>query len=251
MPHRALAEKRPYLVLSLIAAFAYYYLQVSDLPGLFLVPIKGSAVAFLAIYAWMRHGSRDAHMLALALVFASLGDMLIASASGLVDIILPGLAPYLPLNFDLIAGAVAFVGFHIVALLVFLRNKREALEGRDSLMFLILLLGTPLVAYFLPYEESMRPLVALYALPLGMMAAGAWASDFPRLRVAAGAILFVISDWLIFSELGPFSGTRIPELLVWPFYYLGMFLITVGVITTLRKRDPELSVVQGGLENTQ
>ncbi len=228
MPHRALAEKRPYLVLSLVASFAYFYLQVTDLPGLYLIPIKGSAVAFLALYALLRHGSRDAHMLAGALAFASIGDMAI--------------------EIDLIAGAVAFIGFHTIALLTFWRNKREGLEGGDSLLFLLLLLGTPLVAYFLPYNEGLQPLVALYSLALGAMAAAALASNFPRLRVGAGAVLFVISDLLIFSEMGPLSGSAVPHYLVWPIYYLGMFLITVGVVTTLRKRDPELQVVQGGLD---
>ncbi|WP_271077786.1 lysoplasmalogenase family protein [Aurantiacibacter sp. MUD61] len=228
MPHRALSQKRPYLVLSVLAALAYFYLQATNLPGLYLIPIKGSAVAFLALYAWMRHGSRDARMLTAALVFASLGDMAI--------------------ELDLIAGAVGFVGFHIIALLMFLRHKREALEGRDSVMFIALLLGTPFVAYLLPYDPDMKPLVALYALPLGAMAAGAWASDFPQMRVAAGAILFVISDWLIFAEMGPLSGSPIPQYLVWPIYYLGIFLITIGVITTLRKRDPELRVVKGGAD---
>ncbi|MBH5322677.1 lysoplasmalogenase [Aurantiacibacter sediminis] len=228
MPHRALSQKRPYLVLSVVAALVFFYLQATDLPGLYLIPIKGSAVAFLALYAFMRHGSQDARMIAAALVFASLGDMAI--------------------ELDRIAGAVAFIGFHIIALLVFLRHKREALEGRDSLIFLALLLGTPLVGYFLPYDPDLKPLVAIYALPLGAMAAGAWASDFPRLRVAAGAMLFIFSDWLIFAEMGPLSGSPIPQYLVWPIYYLGVFLITIGVITTLRKRDPELQLVQGGTD---
>lgn len=228
MPRRALAEKRPYLVLSVAAAVGYFYLQVSNLPGLYLIPIKGCAVAFLALYAWLRHGSKDAHMLAGALAFASLGDVAI--------------------EFHLVAGAIAFVGFHLLALMVFRRSRRGALEGRDGLIFIILLLGTPFAAYWLPDDTTWGALVAIYSLALGAMAAGAWASNFPVFRVGAGAILFVISDLLIFSEMGPLSGSPIPQLLIWPTYYLGMFLITVGVITTLRKRDPELRVVHGGKE---
>jgi uncharacterized membrane protein YhhN len=37
------------------------------------------------------------------------------------------------------------------------------------------------------------------------MAAAAWSSRFPRYRVGAGAVLFVISDWLIFSRMGSFD----------------------------------------------
>ena len=85
----------------------------------------------------------------------------------------------------------------------------------------------------------MRWPVALYALALGGMAAAAWASNFPRRMVGAGGVLFVISDLLIFSEMGPLSDSVLPGYLIWPIYYAGMFLITVGVVTTLRKREPE------------
>ncbi len=226
MPGRALANKRPYLVLSVIAALAFYYLRASDLPEFYLVPIKGSAVGFLALYCWMRHSSKSAHLLAAALGVAAIGDMAI--------------------EFGLIAGGAAFFVSHVIMIVMLLRHRGPPLESRDSVIFIALLLGTPFVAYFLPYDPQLNMPVAIYALALGGMAAGAWASDFPRMRVAAGAILFVISDLLIFAGLGPLSGSPVPEYLVWPIYYLGMFLIAVGVITTLRKRDPELSVVRGG-----
>lgn len=226
MPRRALVEKRPYLLLSLLAAILYYYLQVSALPEYYLWPIKGSACAFLSIYAYLRHGSRDARMMAAAMAVAALADM--------------------GIEFDLTLGAALFFVFHVIALMLFLRHRGPPLEGGDSIVLLALLLGTPFVAWWLPYDEAMRLPVVVYALALGAMAAGAWASDFPRLRVAAGAILFVISDLLIFAEMGPLSGSGAPNYLIWPIYYFGQFLITVGVITTLRKRDPELRVVQGG-----
>ena len=34
-----------------------------------------------------------------------------------------------------------------------------------------------------------------------------------------------------------------PQVMVWPIYYLGQFLIATGVAQTLRKRDPELRLV--------
>lgn len=226
MPRRALANKRPYLVLSVIAALAFYYLQASELPELFLIPIKGSACAFLALYAWMRHGSRSAQLLAAAMLVAALADMGIA------------------MDFRL-GGALFFV-FHVIMIAMLAGHRRGPLEGRDSLIFIVLLLGTPMLSYFLPSDDNLQWPVAIYALALGGMAASAWASDFPQLRVGAGAMLFVVSDLLLFTELGPLSGSAVPEYLVWPIYFLGQFLITVGVVTTLRKRNPELSVVQGG-----
>lgn len=226
MPRRALVNKRPYLVLSVAAALAFYYMRASALPEIYLVPIKGCAVSFLALYASMRHSSRSARILTAALIAGAVGDMAI--------------------EFDLRAGAAAFFVFHVLALVVFLRNRGEPLEGRDSLIFILLLLATPFIAYLLPYDDRVSLPAAIYALALGAMAAGAWASNFARLRVAAGAMLFIVSHLLIIAEMGPLSGSAVPQYLVWPIYYLGMFLITVGIVTTLRKRDPELRVVQGG-----
>ena len=78
---------------------------------------------------------------------------------------------------------------------------------------------------------------------LGAMAAGAWASVFPRYRVGAGAALFLFSDLLLFAEMGPLAGSLVPQFLVWPIYYLGQLLIAIGVAQTLCKRDPELKLV--------
>ncbi len=221
-PHPALAQKRPFLLLSIVAALAYYYLQATNLPELYLIPIKGFGVGFLAIYAYLRHQSGDSHRLALAMAVAACADMAI--------------------EFDLRVGAAVFFVFHMLAVSVFMRHSRGKLHEADQWAFLAILILPPVIGYFLPYDRNMAWAVAIYAVALSLMAASAWMSDFPRMRVAAGALLFVVSDLLIFARLGPLSGSEVPEYLVWPIYYLGQFLITVGVVTTLRKRNPELRV---------
>lgn len=225
---RALAEKRPYLVLSIVAALAYYYLRWIQLPELYLIPIKGSACAFLAIYAWLRHGSRSARVLAGAMALASVADM--------------------AMEMDFRVGGALFFVFHCVMLSLLVRHKRGPLEGMDSLLFVALLLGLPALGWFLPYDRNLVWATALYGLALGAMAASAWASDFPRWSVGAGAILFALSDVVIFYGLSRLPYAELSGVLVWPVYYLGQLLITVGVITTLAKRHPELRVVQGGRE---
>ena len=222
-PHPALAQKRPFLLLSVVAALSYYYLQATNLPELYLIPIKGFGVGFLAIYAYLRHQSGDSHRLALALAVAALADMAI--------------------EFDLRVGAAVFFVFHMLAVSVFMNHSRGKLHGADQWAFLAILILPPVIGYFLPYDRTIGWVVAIYGAALSLMAASAWMSDFPRMRVAAGALLFVLTDMLIFAELGPLSGSAVPEYLVWPIYYLGQFLITVGVVTTLRKRNPELRVV--------
>lgn len=224
MPKRALAQRRPFLLLSIAAALAFYYLRVTNLPELYLIPLKGSAVALLAIYAFMRHSGPDARLYTWALGSAALGDM--------------------ALEIDLTVGALLFFLHHVLALGVFLRNRREKLTGTQSWVVGLTLILTPIIGYALPYDDGAKWDVALYAISLGAMASGAWASNFPRYRVGAGAMLFLASDLLLFAEMGPLSGSPVPQYLVWPIYYLGMFLMCTGVVQTMRKRDPQLRVVQ-------
>jgi len=223
MPRRALSDKRPFLLLSIAAALAFYYLRVSTLPELYIIPVKGAAAAMLAVYAFLRHSSPDAKLLGWALGAASLGDM--------------------AMEFDRNIGALLFFLFHVLALGVFLRNRRDALSKTQSWVCGLTLILTPIVGYFMPWDRNEAWQVALYALALGAMAAGAWASNFPRYRVGAGAMLFLVSDLFLFAEMGPLSGSRWPQIMSWPIYYLGIFLICTGVIQTSRKRDPELRVV--------
>lgn len=224
MPRRALAQKRPLIALSILVALAFYYLRASDFPEYYLIPLKGSAVGLLALYAFLRHVSPDAKLLGWALGAAALGDMGIE------------------VQFEI--GGLLFFLYHVLAMGVFLKHRRGPLKGADSWIAGMLVVVTPLAAWLLPYDREMAWQVGLYALALGGMAASAWASTFPRPQVGAGGMLFVVSDLLIFAEMGPLSGSVVPEYMVWPIYYLGVLLITTGVLVSLHKRDPQLRVVR-------
>ena len=223
MPRRALSQKRPLLLASILAALAFYYLRAAPLPELYLIPLKGAAMALLAVYCYVRHASPDAHLLGWAFGAAALGDM--------------------ALEFDRAIGATLFFLYHVLALGVYLRHRRTPIGKADSWICGLTLLLVPLAAWLLPYDRTQAMPTTLYALALGAMAAGAWASTFPRLRVGAGAMLFVLSDLLLFAEMGPLGGTQWPDIFVWPIYYLGQFLICTGVIQTLGKREPGLRLV--------
>ena len=223
MSRRALAEKRPFLLASMAAALAFYVLRWGAWPELYLIPVKGAAAALLAVYLWMRHSSPDARLMAWAFGAASLGDMAI--------------------EFDRTIAGLLFFAYHVMALGVYLRNRRETLAPSQKWAAAAMLLLTPLIAWSMPADRTEATNLALYGLALGAMAASAWASAFPRYRVGAGAVLFLVSDLLLFAELGPLQGSIVPQLTVWPLYYLGQLLIATGIAQTLRKRDPELRVV--------
>ncbi|WP_408591554.1 lysoplasmalogenase family protein [Novosphingobium sp.] len=212
MPARALAEKRPWLLASLIAGISYWFADHAAVPGLWLIAWKGAGVGLLAAYAIAHHPSRDAHRIALVMALGALGDMLLELA--------------------FTVGAVFFLLGHLAAFALYRRYRRTDLGMRDQLPALAILWGTPLLAYGLSHSGA----VALYAAGLGLMAASAWNSTFPRDRVALGALLFAASDELIFARMGPLAGNALAQALVWPLYYFGQMLICTGVIATLRAR---------------
>lgn len=223
MPRRALYEKRPLLLASVIAAAAYFYLRSADIPDPVVMGVKGAAVGLLAVYAWLRHSSPDARLLAWVFGFCALGDLTIDN------------------YFEI--GGLLFFAAHVFAITLYLRHRRERLTVTQKAAAVALLLLTPAIAWALPYNRTIAESVGLYGLALGGMAASAWASSFSRYRVGAGAALFVASDLLIFASMGPLAQSEVPHVFIWPLYYLGQFLICTGVLQTLRKRDPELKIV--------
>lgn len=212
MAKQALIEHRPWLLASVTAAVAFYFL--SDNPigeGIWGIALKGSAVGLLAAYALRRAGGTiDAAIFVLALVLSAAGDMVF--------------------ELDFNAGGALFFASHLVAVVFYLRQRRARTASSQKLLAAVLLIGTPLVSYLL----SLTPEIALYSLALGAMAAAAWTSRFPRYRVGTGAILFILSDWLIFSRFGPISLEPAPTYLIWPLYYAGQLMIATGVVQTLR-----------------
>lgn len=212
MPQRALIEQRPWLLASLIAGISYWFVAGSSIPGLYLILWKGAGVGLLAVYAWVHHPVRDAHRIALVMALGALGDMV--------------------LEVSFTGGALAFLLGHLAAIALYVSHRRAGLSAAEKAVTAALLLGVPALSFAITGQVQ----VALYALGLGGMAAAAYASDFPRVRVALGAAMFVVSDLLIFARMGPMAESRIPHLLVWPLYYFGQFLITVGVIGALRRK---------------
>ncbi|MFM5916985.1 MAG: lysoplasmalogenase family protein [Novosphingobium sp.] len=225
MPKRALIEQRPWLLASLVAGISFYFVKDSHLPGLYQMAWKGAGVALLAIWALVRHPSRDARQIGVVMAFGALGDVLI--------------------ELDMIAGALAFLAGHLVAIHLYLRHHRSALSFSQKLAGWALFLLTPVTAYLLPSDRSAAPGVALYALGLGTMAAAAWSSSFSRYRVGIGAVMFVASDLLIFARIGPLSESVLPGLLIWPLYYFGQFLICTGVVGTALDRSKQGLASQG------
>ena len=129
-------------------------------------------------------------------------------------------------------GALAFLAGHIVAVGLYLTRRRVA-GTADWVVAALILIATPVAVWLLPSDRGAAPGIALYATGLGAMAASAWLSRFTRGHVALGALLFVVSDLLIFARIGPLSTSPVPNLLIWPTYFGGQALIAWGVVAAL------------------
>jgi uncharacterized membrane protein YhhN len=217
------------LLLALVAGLSYvasWNLAIG--PGAGLV-WKGAGVGLLAVYAALQARDADGWLVCAVMALGALGDVLIKTAG-------------------LTVGAVPFAVGHVVAVSLYLRNRRDTLAPGHRLFALLVVPVTVEVAAMLPSDRSAVPGIAFYALLLSIMAATAWISRFPRSRVGIGAILFVASDLLLFARLGPLADAPWAGVAVWVLYFGGQLLICVGVTATLAA-DPRIEVAPAGLRS--
>jgi hypothetical protein len=218
MANRALIEKRPMLLASLLAATAFCALRLTAIPEIWLIALPGLATGFLALYAWFQKAGRDGGYLVAMMAVAAVRDVMF--------------------QVDLAVSALIFFVYHMLAMSLYLRHPREHTTATQKATALAMLLLTPVLAWLLPADRAIAPPLGLYGLALGGMASCAWMSAFPRYRVGIGAALVLASSLLVIAGIGPLMGQQLPEVLAWPLYYVGQLLITVGVVQTLRRRNP-------------
>lgn len=194
---------------ALVAGLSYWPASHLGLDPVLLTVWKGAGVALLAAWAAARARSADGWLLVAVLALGAAGDVLLEVAR-------------------LEIGGGVFLAGHVVAIVLYLRNRRAG-AGWSALLLV------PAVVAFsamLPADRSGAPGVGLYGAGVSAMAACALMSRF-RLA-AAGALMFVVSDLLIFARLGPLAGSWLPALLVWPLYFFGQASIAWDVGTRSR-----------------
>lgn len=200
-----------WLFASVLGAALYYVVARQPWPDGVLIALKGSGVALLALWAWQAGpDGRERKMLAAILALGAVADMV--------------------LELSLEAGAAIFLAGHLVAIWLYRSQRRPDPAASQKAAAAALLLIPPLLGWWLTRD----PLVALYATGLGAMAGAAWLSRYSRYRVGIGAVLFVVSDLLIFARAAG-QATALADWLVWPLYYGGQFLIATGVIAAARQ----------------
>lgn len=205
------AAQRAILAASAVAGVGYIATWSLDIPPVAAAACKGAGVGLLAVYAAMRARSLDGWLLVAVMALGALGDVLLNLAG-------------------LTVGAIAFLAGHGVAVWLYLRHR---IPGKALPVLLIPAVAA--LSWQLPAERAGAGGIALYATGLATMAAAALLSDFPWRTVKLGALLFVVSDLLIFARLGPLPEGLAASLGVWGLYYLGQLLICVGAAGALER----------------
>lgn len=210
---------RAALAAALVGGISYLAAEAMGVGGWAGIAWKGCGVALLAVYAALRARSLDGWLLAAVMALGAAGDVLVEVAG-------------------LTGGALAFLAGHLVAIGLYLRNRRPDLRRADILPAAGLVPLTVAVAYLLPGDRAAAPGVALYAAGLATMAASAWVSRFPQPLTGAGALMFVASDLLIFGRAGPLADQAWVTPAIWALYFAGQATISLGVVRTLSVSDP-------------
>lgn len=216
------------LAAALLAGISYIGSWFLDLSPTLSITWKGAGVSLLAAYAALNARSLDGWLLVAVLAFGALGDVLLGTHG-------------------LIVGAMAFLGGHLVAIWLYLKNRRPDLAPNDWAIAAAVLVAITVAAYVLPPVRASAGGIALYASGLAAMTAAAFLSRFPRVLVFAGALMFAVSDLLIFLRTGrPALDTFPMGLGVWGLYFAGQALIALGVVRTLVGPSPQSLPVTDG-----
>lgn len=196
-----------------ISFFGAVYLRL-DGPAIWAW--KTSGVGLLALWAAANARGRDGWMIAAVLALGALGDWLL-DAKGLVT------------------GAAAFAVGHLIAITLYLMNRRPQMTPSQRLLGWLTMPATLAIVWGMLSPAPGWWHAAVYSLFVAAMAAAAWTSRFPRYRTGIGAMLFLASDLFIFAGEGAILSKDVTLWLVWPLYFGGQALIAWGVVGTLAR----------------
>lgn len=196
-----------------ISFFAAVYLRL-DGPAIWAW--KTSGVGLLAVWAAANAREKNGWLIAAVLGFGALGDYLL-DAKGLV------------------VGAAAFAVGHVIAVILYLTNRRAQMTPSQRLLGWVTMPATLVIVWAMLSPAAGWWHAAVYSLFVAAMAAAAWTSRFPRYRTGIGAMIFLVSDFFIFAGEGAVLSKDVTMWLVWPLYFAGQALIAWGVVSTLSK----------------
>lgn len=184
-----------------------------------LIPALGG---YLFINVGLRNGAK---WIMLALLFSWIGDVFLLFESRNSSFFLSGLSAFL------IAHIFYIIFFHHV-------RTMEKIKSKPVLLIVVALYYAALITFLYPYLGDMKIAVPVYGIVISFMLLVAlhmlYTANKPAGQMmAAGAILFVISDSILAVNkfYSPFEGAGIVIMLT---YGLAQLLIVTGAIRYIR-----------------
>ena len=208
------AVAKPVLAAAVIAGGSYLFGMNAELSPALMVAWKGAGVALLAVYAALKVRGLDGWLIATVMAFGAIGDVLLEAVG-------------------LEAGAGAFLIGHVVAMLLYFRNWRPHITFSQRMLSALVV---PL-SVFIAFSLTQDVMIAVYTFFVAGMAASAWTSRFPRYRTGVGAMMFLVSDLLIFARMSFLEETTGVSFAIWALYFGGQVLILIGVTGVLAKDE--------------
>ncbi|HEY0598347.1 lysoplasmalogenase [Sphingopyxis sp.] len=202
--------------LALLGGISFFIAVYQRLDGPAIWAWKTSGVGLLAVWAAANAREKNGWLIAAVLGFGALGDYLL-DARGLV------------------VGAVAFAVGHVIAIILYLANRRAQMTPSQRLLGWLTMPATLVIVWAMLSPAAGWWHAAIYSLFVAAMATAAWTSRFPRYRTGIGAMMFLASDLFIFAGEGAVLSRDVTMWLVWPLYFGGQALIAWGVVGTLAK----------------
>ena len=203
-------------LLALAGGISFFVAVYLRLDGPAIWAWKTSGVGLLAVWAAANAREKNGWLIAAVLGFGALGDYLL-DAKGLI------------------VGASAFAVGHVVAIILYLTNRRAQMTPSQRLLGWLTMPATLVIVWAMLSPAAGWWHAAVYSLFVAAMAAAAWTSRFPRYRTGIGAMMFLASDLFIFAGEGAVLSKDVTMWLVWPLYFAGQALIAWGVVSTLSR----------------
>jgi uncharacterized membrane protein YhhN len=205
------------LIAAILAGASYLFADHFGATGAAAILWKGAGVGLLALWCAVQARELDGWLIAAVMAFGALGDVLLEAVG-------------------LSVGAGAFIIGHVIAMLLYFRNRRPTLRYSQRLLAGLVVPLSVFVAATLVTDDQ-KVSIAAYTAFVSDMAASAWISRFPRYRTGIGAMMFLASDLLIFARMGPLAASGWVSPAIWVLYFGGQLLIAVGVVSTLRTAE--------------
>lgn len=206
-------SNRVALLVSVLAALIFWFCP--PFAGKFI--LKAMPVFALALIVWNHRKSRQEILLFIALLFHSLGDVLLEIER--VQLFLPAVG--------------AFMLGHIFYILTFKVDISSPLTLStlkkvfvSGVILFVIVMGIVTVPHL---EAHLVAPVVLYMIVISTMVICALLVNYRTAWISAGAISYLLSDSLIALNtfVHPFAGSAS---IIWPMYYLGQFLIVIGFL---------------------